>query len=57
MLISMKKAQENNTFDENYKIPYSLEVVDKYIQVLQPAYCFSLFMQQSDAPIWDVVPA
>ena len=56
-LKTIKRAYEKNTFDENYKCPYSLEIVDKYIQVLQPAYRFSLFMQQSDAPIGDVVPA
>ena len=57
MLLSIKRAYEKKTFDENYKCPYTLEVVEKYIQVLQPAYRYSLFMQQTDAPIGDVLPA
>jgi hypothetical protein len=57
MLVSIKRAHEKKTFDENYKCLYTLEVVEKYIQVLQPAYRYSLFMQQTDAPIGDVIPA
>jgi hypothetical protein len=33
------------------------KVVEKFIQVLQPAYRNSLFIQQTDAPIGDVIPA
>jgi hypothetical protein len=47
----------NSTFDTDYKCPYSLETVEKYIQVLLPAYRFSLYMQQTGSPIGDVIPA
>jgi len=57
MLVSIKKAYEKNTFDTDYKCPYSLETVEKYIQVLLPAYRFSLYMQQTGSPIGDVIPA
>jgi hypothetical protein len=57
MLVSIKKAYEKKIFDEDYQRPFSLETIENFIQVLQPAYRFSLFMQQTESPIGDVVPA
>ena len=56
MLVSVKKAYDKNTFNEEYKCPHSLSTIEKYIQLLLPAYRFSLFMQRNDCPIGEVVP-
>ena len=57
MLISVIKAYEKNVFNNNYKCPYSLATTEKYVQVLLPAYKFSLFVQRNDSPIGEVIPA
>jgi hypothetical protein len=57
MLISVMKAYEKDVFNNNYKCPYSLATIEKYVQVLLPAYKFSLFVQRNDSPIGEVIPA
>ena len=57
MLVSVKKAYEINTFNNEYQCPYTLNSIENYIQVLFPVYRFSLFMQRNNCPIGEVVPA
>ena len=57
MVVSVKKAYEKNTFNNEYQCPYTLNSIENYIQVLFPVYRFSLFMQRNNCPIGEVVPA
>ncbi len=51
MLVSIMKAYEKNVFNNDYKCPYSLASIEKYVQVLLPVYKFLLFVQRNDSPI------
>ena len=51
------KAYEKNVFINDYKCPYSLATIEKYVQGLLPVYKFSLFVQRNDSPIGEVIPA
>ena len=56
MLLSFHNAYVKGVFAGDNKCPVSLEVIDKYIQVLLPAHQFNLRMQSDEAIIGEVVP-
>ncbi len=47
MLLSIKRAHEKKTFEENYKCPYALEVVENYIQILKTSESFFFIHAES----------
>lgn len=57
MLESVKRAYENNVFNENFLCPVSLETIDTYLQILSPAYRISLGFQKNSSCISDVLPS
>ena len=57
MLQSFQKAYSRNAFPYDDPCTVSLEVIEKYMQILLPAYQFNLIMQLSNSTIGDVLPA
>ena len=56
MLLSFHNAYLKDVFNGKNKCPVTLEVIDKYIQILLPAHMFNLRMQKDEAIIGEVVP-
>ena len=42
-----KRAYEKGAFDDDIKCPVELEVIEMYLQVLLPAYEFTLGMEKN----------
>ena len=57
MLLSVKKAYDKNMFNADNPCSVSLETVEIYIQILQPAYILSLQLQLNHSTIADVIPS
>lgn len=57
LLFSAKKAYERGAFNGDIKCPIKLDVIEMYIQVLMPAYLFTLGMEKNRSSIGDVIPA
>ncbi len=57
LLHSFYKAYKRNAFSSENPCPIALEEIEKYMQILLPAYQFNLVMQKNDATIGDVIPA
>jgi hypothetical protein len=57
LLLSFKKTYDRNAFAEDNPCPISQAVVEKYLQILQPAYEFNLVMQRTKSTISDVIPS
>ena len=55
MLLSFHKAYLSNCFD-NSACPVSHEEIEIYMQILFPAFQFSLLMQKNKSPIGDIIP-
>ena len=49
-------AYSTGVFSETFKCPASLEVIEKYLQILLPAFQFNLIMQKNSSTIADVMP-
>jgi len=57
MLQSFRRAYLNGVFSDEYQCPYALKEIETYLQILLPAYQFSLIMQKNFATISDVLPS
>ena len=57
MLDSFHRALKKQAFPPDAPCPVSLEVLELYLQILQPAFQFNLIMQKSKSSIADVLPA
>lgn len=60
MLESVKRAYDKNVFDdeiEDLKCPISLKKVETYLQILQPAYRFSISFQNNKSSISLLIPS
>lgn len=57
MLRSFLNAYEKKAFPSNDPCPVSKTVIEKYVQLLLPAYQFNLIMQKNNSSIADVVPS
>lgn len=57
MLLSVKKAYDKKMFNADNPCSVSLETVEIYIQILQPAYILSLQLQLNHSTIADVIPS
>ena len=57
MLQSFHSAYKKNAFDPSKPCPVSLDKIELYMQILLPAYQFSLIMQKNLASIADVLPS
>jgi hypothetical protein len=57
MLLSFKLAYKSNAFSKEFPCPVSKEVIDKYLQILLPAYKFTLIMEKNDTTIAELVPS
>jgi hypothetical protein len=53
MLVSFKKAYDKKAFETN-NCPVGMAFIEGYIQVLRPAYDFSLYMQRNTTSIANV---
>ena len=51
LLYSAKRAYDKGAFDGDIKCPVELEVIEMYIQVLLPAYEFTLGMEKIVLPL------
>ncbi len=56
MLLSVKKAYENGAFDGDVTCPIPYDLIEVYIQILLPAYQFTLSLEGSNSSIADVIP-
>ena len=57
MLLSVKNAYDKNMFNADNPCSVSLETVEIYTQILQPAYILSLQLQLNHSTIADVIPS
>ena len=57
MIQSFHKAIIRKAFSVETPCPVSLEEIEIYLQILLPAYQFSLIMQKDSSSIDDVLPA
>ena len=57
LLKSFLNAYKKNAFSIDNPCPVSLEVIEKYLQILLPAYQFNLIMQRNPSTIAEVIPA
>ena len=55
MLMSFHKAKMKNTFSAENPSPIDLETLELFLQILQPAYQFSLIMQKNKSSIAIIV--
>ena len=56
MLEAFQRAYSRNAFPEEKPCPVSLEVIEKYMQILLPAFNFTTMMQGTTTTISRVVP-
>ncbi|RNA41797.1 hypothetical protein BpHYR1_051765 [Brachionus plicatilis] len=59
MLESVKRAYDKGAFNENnleLKCPVQLKTIETYIQILKPAYLFSIGLQNNNTSIVGVLP-
>jgi hypothetical protein len=55
MLESVKRAYDKNIIEENdLECPISLQEIELYLQILKPAYEFSIVLQSNESTIGDV---
>jgi hypothetical protein len=54
---SFHKAYKRNAFSTSNPCPVSFDIIEKYMQILLPAFQFNLIMQQTQSSIGDVIPA
>ncbi|CAF1149830.1 unnamed protein product [Brachionus calyciflorus] len=57
ILDSFHKALKKQAFPPDDPCPINLDVLELYLQILQPAFQFNLIMQKSKSSIADVLPA
>ena len=56
LLLSNKRAYDKGAYDENIECPIHYETLETYIQILMPAYTFTLGLQKSRSSIADIIP-
>jgi hypothetical protein len=56
LLECFHKAYCRQLFNNDFKCPVSLEVIEQYLQILLPAFQFNLIMQKTSSTIADVLP-
>ena len=59
LLESVKRAYDKNAFSEDdpeKKCPVELDEIEVYLQILKPAYIFSISMQKNNSTIADLIP-
>ena len=56
MLDSFKRSYENNSFSTEKSCDVCLEVIETYMQILMPAFQFTLIVQKMSSTIGEVVP-
>lgn len=60
LLESVKRAYDKQLFDDNndeLRCPLSLKQVETYLQILQPAYRFTISFQNNNSPISALIPS
>lgn len=56
MLESFHNAYLKDAFPKDSPCPVKFDVIEKYMQILLPAYIFNLQVQKNDATIAEVIP-
>ena len=56
LLYSNKRAYDKGAYEESNTCPVSLETIELYIQILNPAYFTTLGWEKNSASIADVIP-
>lgn len=57
LLDCFHRAHTRNVFNDTFKCPVSLAVIEMYLQILLPAFHFNLIMQKTTSTIANVLPA
>lgn len=57
MFLSFWKSYDRGVFVGQYTCPYSMEVIEKYLQILLPLFIISQNFQSKDSSICTVIPS